>query len=248
MKFTHFSTVLVICWLFLSPVSRLLFPATSRWQRILKRCILEFASRCSEPVALPTSPSYLPARDVSVIVPTIGTQIEFVEALTSWLANNPLEIIVVTVKDQLEIVKEFVAKCLEGTECSRTAITVLTRPYPSKRKQMAHGLKHAKGSIIVFVDDDVIWQPLVLRYLLACFEAKRVGGAGTRQRASFTTQQSSGGVSIWQKLADHRLESRIRNQGCDQLPRWRGYLPIWAYGGISSGDPEITRFHGELYQ
>ena len=76
---------------------------------------------------------------------------------------------------------------------------------------MARGLERAKGSIIVFVDDDVLWQPQLLRYLLACFEDQTVGGAGSRHRAYLTEQELSRASSIWQRLADRRLVRRNRS-------------------------------------
>lgn len=165
-----------------------------------------------KPVAPPASPSYLAARDVSIIVPTIGTGTEFVGALASWLANDPLEVIVVTIDDQVQPLNVLIDKSLEGTEYSRATVTVLALSSAGKRKQMARGLEHAKGTIVVFVDDDVFWQPLLLRYILACFEAKEVGGVGTRQRAYFTDEESFRASSIWQRLADRRLARRNRNQ------------------------------------
>ena len=173
---------------------------------------MEAASQRLKPVSLPTAPTYLAARDVSLIVPTIGTKVDFVGALASWLANGPLEIIVVTVDDQVPQLNALVEKSLEGTKYSRSTVAVLAVPAACKRKQMAHGLERAKGSIIVFVEDDVFWQPLLLQYVLACFEAKEVGGVGTRQRAYFTDEISQENSSIWQRLADRRLARRNRSQ------------------------------------
>ena len=101
---------------------------------------------------------------------------------------------------------------LADTAYSRTKVIVLALSSAGKRKQMARGVEHAKGSIIVFADDDVFWQPLLLRYILACFEAKDVGGVGTLQRAYLVDEESSGSSSIWQRLADKRLKRRNRNQ------------------------------------
>ena len=58
-------------------------------QRIVKRYIIRVTSQRLQPVALPASSSYLAARDVSIIVPTIHTRTEFIGALASWLANGP---------------------------------------------------------------------------------------------------------------------------------------------------------------
>ena len=118
----------------------------------------------------------------------------------------------VTVDDQVRHLNGLIRKSFEGTEYSRTTVTVLTLSSAGKRKQMARGLERAKGSIIIFVDDDVFWQPLLLRYVLACFEAKEVGGVGTRQRAYLADEELGRTSSIWQRLADSRLLKRNRNQ------------------------------------
>ena len=206
------SAALMVYWYdhVLSHVLSLL--TISAWQRILKGYIIHVTSQRLRPVTPPASPSYLAARDVSIVVPTIQTGTDFIGALASWLANDPLEIIVVTVDDQIQHLNRLIEKSLAGTEYFRTTITVLALSSAGKRKQMALGVEHAKGSIIVFADDDVFWQPLLLRYVLACFEAKEVGGVGTLQRAYLTEEEPSGSSSIWQRLADKRLKRRNRNQ------------------------------------
>lgn len=75
---------------------------------------MEAASQRLKPVALPASPSNLAARDVSIIVPTNGTGFQFVVgALASWLAIDPLEVIVVTIDDQVQLLNALIDKSLE---------------------------------------------------------------------------------------------------------------------------------------
>lgn len=128
---------------------------------------MEAASQRLKTVALSASSSNLAARDVSIIIPTNGTGIQFVVgALASWLAIDPLEVIMVTIDNQVQPLNALIDKSLEGTEHSRAIVTVLVRFAAGKRKQMARDLERAKGSITVFVDDDVFWQPLLLRHVL----------------------------------------------------------------------------------
>lgn len=95
--------------------------------------------------------------------PTNGTGIQFVVgALASWLAIDPLDVTMVTIDNQVQLLNALIDKSLEGTEYSRAMVTVLARFSAGKRKQRARGLEHTKGSITVFVDDDVFWQPLLL--------------------------------------------------------------------------------------
>ena len=207
-------------------------------QRIVEKYIIRVTSQRLKPVAPPASPSYLAARDVSIIVPTIQTSIEFVGVLASWLANDPLEIIVVTVDDQVQHLNGLIGKCLKGTEYSRTKVIVLALSSAGKRKQMACGLEHAKGSIIVFADDDVFWQPLLLQYILACFEAKEIGGVGTLQRAYLTDEELSETSSIWQRLADKRLTRRNKKQAA------LNYLD----GGVTCLSGRTAAYRSEIVQ
>lgn len=132
------------------------------WQRTFER-FMEAASQRLKTVALPASSSNLVAKDVSTIVPTNSTRIQFVVgALASWLAIDPLGVIMVTIDNQVQLLNALIDKSLEGTEYSRAMVTVLGRFFAGKRKQRARGLERAKGSITVFVDDDVFWQPLLL--------------------------------------------------------------------------------------
>lgn len=117
-----------------------------------------------------------------------------------------------TVDDQVPLLNDLIDKSLKGIEYSRATVTVLALPTAGKRKQIARGLEHSKGSITVLVDDDVFWQPLLLRYLLACFEDKEVGGVGTRQRAYLKPEEPRETLSIWHRLADRRLAGRNRGQ------------------------------------
>ena len=62
----------------------------------------------------------------------------------------------------------------------------------------------ARGSIIVFADDDVFWPSTFLPYLLACFEDSTVRAAdGILQYACLPAKCNP---SIWQHLAAQRLE------------------------------------------
>ncbi len=83
-------------------------------------------------------------------------------------------------------------------------IRVLTVPYANKRLQMSHGIKHTTTDIIVFADDDAIWPPTLLPYMLACFEDQKVGGVGTSQRV----MQVGARMTVWEVLAAFRLTIR----------------------------------------
>jgi cellulose synthase/poly-beta-1,6-N-acetylglucosamine synthase-like glycosyltransferase len=162
-------------------------------------------SRWLAPVPLSSSPSFNPVLDTSVIVATIDGGETLAMALLTWLATNPLEIIIITTQENLSFVQDKISYTLEGLSLNTTKVVVLSIPEASKRRQMARGIEEALGSIIVLTDDDVFWPPKILPLILACFKDSRVGGVGTTQRGDFSLEKVP---SIWAYLADRRLQRR----------------------------------------
>lgn len=60
-----------------------------------------------------------------------------------------------------------------------------------------------RTALTVFADDDVLWPRTLLKYLLAAFEDRQVGGAGTCQRL-----RRSPNPSFWNILGAFYLERR----------------------------------------
>lgn len=120
-------------------------------------------------------------------------------------------------------------------------IRVLTVPYANKRLQMSHGIKNTTTDIIVFADDDAIWPPTLLPYVLACFEDQKVGGVGTSQRVKSIGKH----MTVWEVLAAFRLT--IRNIEISSATHIDGGLPCLsgrtaAYRTVILKDPEFL--HG----
>ena len=53
---------------------------------------------------------------------------------------------------------------------------------PNKRRQMVRALPDIQTNITVFADDDVLWPPKLLPWMLAPLEDESYGGVGTNQR------------------------------------------------------------------
>ena len=143
-------------------------------------------------------PIYDPEKDVTIVVPTIDAGDEFREAAYSWLACNPKEIIVVTE----EVMREPIQKLANSVAPDK--IKVYTVPKASKRDQMAEGIRHTNTDILVFADDDAIWKPTMLQYILACFEDESIGGVGTSQGVKPLGKRQT----VWEVLAGFRLTIR----------------------------------------
>ncbi|RKP13990.1 glycosyltransferase family 2 protein [Piptocephalis cylindrospora] len=144
------------------------------------------------------NPRYVARRDVTLIVPTIDAGEEFVEAAHSWLANDPKEILIITETQMVEPLKEL------ATRVCPDRIRVLSVTKANKRLQMVEGVKNTHTDILVFVDDDAIWPPRCLEYILACYEDPCMGGVGTSQ----TVKSIGAHQTVWEVLAGFRLTIR----------------------------------------
>ncbi len=118
-------------------------------------------------------PRYKPYRDVTIIVPTIDTGEEIKIALSSWLRNDPYEVIFVTIASAKPALEALARIC---DPKGRYRIRVIVIAVPNKRNQMVLGVNHARTAITVFCDDDAIWPDTMLTWMLAPFEG--AWGAG----------------------------------------------------------------------
>ncbi|KAL0069994.1 hypothetical protein AAF712_002891 [Marasmius tenuissimus] len=193
------------------------------------------ASITYQPVPLPERPTYIAEEDVTIIVPTIDAGEEFKEAARSWLVGKPKEILIITEEKMREPLQEL------ANAVDPERIRVLTVPFANKRLQMTHGIKNTTTDIIVFADDDAIWPPMLLPYVLACFEDQKVGGVGTSQRV----QAVGNRMTVWEVLAAFRLS--IRNIEISASTHIDGGIPCLsgrtaAYRTVILKDPEFL--HG----
>lgn len=177
---------------------RLTFPILFRFYRYLWYLIRIAASLAYRPVPLPENPTYVAEEDVTIIVPTIDAGEEFKEAARSWLAGKPKEIIIVTEEKMVDSLQDL------ANSVDPRRIRVITVPYANKRLQMVRGIKEVTTDIIVFADDDAIWPPTLLPYVLACFEDQKIGGVGTSQRVQPVGEK----FTVWEVLAAFRLTIR----------------------------------------
>jgi cellulose synthase/poly-beta-1,6-N-acetylglucosamine synthase-like glycosyltransferase len=206
-----------------------------RFYRYLWYLIRISASFAYRPVPLPENPTYVASEDVTIIVPTIDAGEEFKEAAHSWLAGKPKEVLIITEEKMLGPLQEL------ANAVDPERIRVFTVPFANKRLQMAHGIKNTTTDIIVFADDDAIWPPTLLPYVLACFEDQKIGGVGTSQRVKSIGKN----MTVWEVLAAFRLT--IRNIEISSSTHIDGGMPCLsgrtaAYRTVILKDPEFL--HG----
>ncbi|KAI9892133.1 MAG: hypothetical protein M1814_001839 [Vezdaea aestivalis] len=168
-----------------------------RYLRLIVNCLSHWTFR---PIALPKEPT-LTCDDVTIIIPTIPTGKEGDEQLCrtiqSCLANSPREIILVTTDANFKALSDI------ASSISVTKIRVLSVAHANKRRQMCRAIPEVRNQITVFVDDDVIWPPKILQWILAAFERPKVGGVGTCQRLKREEKPN-----LWNFLGALYLERR----------------------------------------
>ncbi|ETN46808.1 uncharacterized protein HMPREF1541_00997 [Cyphellophora europaea CBS 101466] len=130
-------------------------------------------------IPIPENPT-LTNKDVTVILPTLEGQGEELErTIKSIMLNEPYELILVTVDDNLVKAQKTVAKMPAGQQGRLRCMSI---KQANKRRQMARAIPEVRTEIIVFADDDVDWPQKLLLWILAPFEHKIYGGVVTCQR------------------------------------------------------------------
>jgi hypothetical protein len=116
--------------------------------------------------------------DVTVVIPTVGDlDDEFVECMSSIVANQPKRIMVVTVGNaKLQLAKRVCEKHWPGK------IEVMATVKASKRKQLLEAVKKIKTDITISADDHVFWPNTFLKSALTPFDDAHVGLVGTVKR------------------------------------------------------------------
>lgn len=138
----------------------------------------------------------------SIVTPVYNEEPKvFREALESWLANGPNEIIAVidyTDETCIQEFRKFEEKCA-ATGAVTTRLIVTRKP--GKRAALVDGIQVANGEIVFLVDSDTSWESDVLVRSIAPFEDPEVGGVTTRQNVLNPK-------SITQRLFDLYLDIR----------------------------------------
>lgn len=132
-----------------------------------------------KPIPLPAVP-ILTSNDVTVILPSLDGEGEQLErTIASILRNEPKELILVTIDENLHKLYATISKTPAAAQGRLRCMSV---KQANKRRQMARAIPEVTTTITVFADDDVDWPRQTLNYLLAPMEMDKVGGVVTCQR------------------------------------------------------------------
>ena len=130
------------------------------------------------PIPLPEHPQLTP-KDVTVVISSLGLgkdRDELWDTVQGILATEPLQVILVTIDENLEQVKRMVKSL------ATPKVRVMSVAQPNKRRQMVQAIPEIRTSITIFADDDVKWPRTLLPWMLAPLEDQQYGGVGTNQR------------------------------------------------------------------
>jgi cellulose synthase/poly-beta-1,6-N-acetylglucosamine synthase-like glycosyltransferase len=146
----------------------------------------------------------------SVVVPSFREDPDILDrCLTSWLAQDPTEVIVVPDVADLEVIER-----LERRAAADPRLRVIPFAHRGKRSALGVGIRRARSEILVLSDSDTSWEPGLLAAVLAPFRDPRVGGVGTRQNVYLPK------TSSWRRVADWMIDVRYRD-----------YVPAQSRGG-----------------
>jgi hyaluronan synthase len=144
----------------------------------------------------PVKPGY--TATTSVVVPSYREDPDILDrCLTSWLSENPTEIIIVPDVADTEVIER-----LQRRAATEPRLTVLPFVHHGKRSALGVGIRAASQEILLLCDSDTSWEPGLLRNVLAPFADPEVGGVGTRQNAYLPK------TSVWRRIADWLIDVR----------------------------------------
>ncbi len=144
----------------------------------------------------PVPPGYRAA--TSVVVPSYREDPDILDrCLTTWLRENPTEIIVVPDVADTEVIKR-----LEARAALDPRLQVVPFVHRGKRSALGVGIRRSRQQILVLCDSDTSWEPGLLPAVLAPFADPGVGGVGTRQNAYLPK------TSVWRRMADWMIDVR----------------------------------------
>jgi cellulose synthase/poly-beta-1,6-N-acetylglucosamine synthase-like glycosyltransferase len=134
----------------------------------------------------------------SVVVPSYREDPDILDrCLSTWLAENPTEVIVVPDIEDVGVIERLRRRSQDDPR-----VIVVPFRHHGKRSALGVGIRQAGSEILVLADSDTMWEPGLLAAVLAPFKDSKVGGVGTRQNAYLPK------TSAWRRVADWMIDVR----------------------------------------
>ncbi|MCJ1356796.1 MAG: hypothetical protein MMC33_006792 [Icmadophila ericetorum] len=165
----HTTSVATVLWL---------FAFFYRYFRLFINLLAYWTSRA----IVPSKNCFLSSSDVTVIIAALceGDLFELERTIRSILVTVPHELILVTIDKNIAAAESLLFKTISNDKAVKVRVASILKP--CKRHQLNHVLPMVETKICVLADDDVMWPPNLLAWLLAPMENPSCGGVGTSQR------------------------------------------------------------------
>lgn len=206
---------------------------TTRFWGIYDSRLTKYYLSKYRPFPIPKTCTYLPSRDVSVIVATIETPDIFVQCLETWLGNNPLEIIIVTVQPNLGRLRILISKaCITARHAEKVSIHALHANQVGKRFQLAFGISKARGAIIATPDDGIQWPVQYLEHMLPPFDDDSIGAVGSNMTVYIPpSRRNEQVITPWEVAMCRLMFGRRNYEAMWAAARWcwilTGCTGVW---------------------
>jgi N-acetylglucosaminyltransferase len=136
------------------------------------------------------------ATTTSVVVPSFREDVVILHrCLSTWLAQNPSELIVVPDVEDVDCIA-----MLERVQDPR--LRIIPFRHEGKRSALGVGIRAARGEVLVLTDSDTAWEPGLLSAVQMPFENPRVGAVATQQKVYKRWS------SVWRLIADWIIDLR----------------------------------------
>lgn len=202
---TAVASVLLIC-LSLSATSAMslfIIAVAVRYTRTIVNAIAFWTYK-----ALPLKTRKFANHDVTVLVPTRFDDLQSLEkTVVSILREAPKHVILSITEDNVSAAKYFLSN-VKSKIPSLTTVSAVGNTELGKRRQMVTAWKQVNSPLAVFCDDDIVWSPGYLNFLIRPLEDDAVGAAGTKM-ATIRNEKPS----VWNILGIAYLERRNFNTG-----------------------------------
>lgn len=126
----------------------------------------------------------------SVIIPVVDEPADVFRAVLRAITRQRPTQIIVVINGPRNRMLETICGNFKKVDCYWTKT-------PGKRNAIKHGMKYARGEVVVLVDSDTLWTPGTLRELLRPFADKQIGGVTTLQRIINPTSSLIARIADW---------------------------------------------------
>jgi peptidoglycan-N-acetylglucosamine deacetylase len=159
--------------------------------RLISIAILSIIQRIKEKKRIAIDPNYKPK--VSIIVPAYNEELNAEKTVHNLLKSIYTDLEVIFVDDGS---KDDTYSKVKNTFANNPKVTVLTKPNGGKAAALNHGIKYAKGEILVCIDADTVLPADSIAKMIPYFADNEVGAVAGNVRVGNTLNM----LTYWQSI------------------------------------------------